>query len=326
MLAKKKGPTDAVLRSQAAAQRERARVAALLARDHPEPASKRRGRQPAAIPVVAPTPEQMARYDYQQGMATNSSGQRLGRPYRRRPWFEGLVEREWAEAARTKRAPLFAVEHLKALRLYREAYEMSERSETQSCLASMMPRDGGTGEPSIAALSARSTVAWIERTLGALLPTMRAVAILDMSYAQAAMARFGSRNVDWYDDATGAFISKPAPRSGRHTERIRDEFHAGAKALAEAVGGWRAYDPITTAVAAQVVEDGPGSRPVSDAIDRAMADREGVEITGLLVSPSVADALLRENGGEALEGQELSAYRGIAVEIRDSWVWGWMVV
>jgi hypothetical protein len=99
----------------------------------------------------------------------------------------------------------------------------------------VMPGAGRDLPPSV--MVARANMALCEDGLGALLATMRAVAIDDQPYAVVAMARFGSRNVDWYDDRTGTFASKPVPRSNRHPAIIRDEFMAGLRLLVEAVRG-----------------------------------------------------------------------------------------
>ena len=280
---------------------------------------------------VPPTSEWLGRYDHRIHTTHSEPGLPPGRAYMRRPWFESLVERDWSAAGKEKRAPLFTVAHLKALRFYREVSEASERSETKSCLAS--GNGGGTRggwqapEPSISIITAKSQLRAIEGLLAALLPTMRAVAVLDMSYAQVAMARFGSREVDHYDDATGAFVKRMAPRSGRHTAKVREEFQAGVELLTH---GRRLAEPSIRALPnGAVVIDDPhapiSQRPISDAIDAKLA--ECPNAGGIAASVTVCEAIARENGVEFDHEADELGYRGLPVTVKRGWREGaWVVV
>ncbi|SDC52398.1 hypothetical protein SAMN05444678_103266 [Sphingomonas sp. YR710] len=226
------------------AEREADRVAQLIAADRvARPARKSKaGRKARAAPrveIVAPTPEAAAQAPYVLQPVHTEQGQLLGRAWRRQPWFESLAKREAGEAERAGRVPLIGGDELAALRFYRNAFEMAERSAMKSSL-DILPGGAGPGQARDlppAVLTARADVALCESLMGEWRPTMRAVAIEDRTYAAVAMARFGSRNQDWYDGARGAFVAKPVPRSNRHPQIIRAEFLAGLQALAEAVRG-----------------------------------------------------------------------------------------
>lgn len=229
------------------AEREADRVAQLLAANRPLPSTPKRkgkgkakGKASAIVPDVArPTPEQAAHAHYDLQSVITDKGQVAGRAWRRQPWFESLAKREAGEAARDHRVPLIGLDEVNALRFYRNAAEMASRSEMRCALnivpGGVMPGAGRDLPPTV--LVARANLALCEGGMGALLPTMRAIAIEDRTYAAVAMARFGSRNLDCYDDKSGAFSSRPAPRSNRHPAIIRAEFIAGLQALVEAVRG-----------------------------------------------------------------------------------------
>lgn len=227
------------------AEREADRVARLIAADRAARAvgkgkagRKRRGIAPP-VEIVAPTPETAAQAPYALQAVRSEQGQLLGRAWRRQAWFESLAKREAGEAQRAGRAPLIGADDLAALRFYRDAHEMAERSAMKSSL-DILPGGAGPGgardlPPSV--LVARAEVALCESRMGEWRPTMRAVALEDRTYAAVAMARFGSRDQDWYDAAAGMFVAKPVPRSNRHPLIIRSEFLAGLQALTEAVRG-----------------------------------------------------------------------------------------
>jgi len=84
---------------------------------------------------------------------------------------------------------------------------------------------------------ARENLALCENGMGSWRSTMHSVVVEDRTYAAIAMERFGSRNVDFYDERTGTFSCRPAPRSNRHPAIIRAEFMAGLQALVDAVRG-----------------------------------------------------------------------------------------
>lgn len=292
-------------------------------------------RQPKEIPTptaalsailpkgsILPTPEWLARYEHDAHSPTNSSGQKIGRACFRRPWFESLYDRDQGSESLT-----FTVAGLKALRFYREAAEACEHSETKSCLASLMPRSGGGSGPSPAIANARSQVASIERLLGTYLPTMRAVTIFDMSYAQVAMARFGSRDIDHYDDVSGTITKRIAPRSGRHTAQVREEFHAGVKVLVAAVRGRTVERTVASPFAVVPVS----SRPICDAIDAMAAHllAIGKSPTAIVASTWAAESIARENGiaFDAADAAKEMAYRGLPVTVRPDWVSvAWMLL
>ncbi len=306
---------------------EAQRVEMILANDRPPPPPKKKGKGPVQPKPLEPTPEWRARYDHQQVSPTNASGQKIGgRPYLRRPWYESLFDRDDALAK-----PLFSEGARKAVELYRANAEMAERSETKCSLASLLPRPGGRSDgPSDSIARAKDHIRWAEALMGPFVQTVRAVAIDDMPYEQVAMARFGSRDVEYFDAETGALSFKPRPRSGRHTQRIREEFVAGVKLLTAA---GRAA-PVSVGPVVKRTEPEPRSeRPISDAICLALLGKEAV---GIAASLTVAQAIIRENGGKAVFGFEPHefdhdtheiAFGGLPVTVKPGWVWGaWMVL
>jgi hypothetical protein len=225
------------------AEREADRVARLLAAERsPSSPSKRKGKAKAkgkmGTPEIArPTPEQAAHAGYDLQSVRTDKGDVVARAWRRLPWFESLAKREAGEAARDQRPMLIGMDEINALRFYRNAAEMAARSEMRCALnivpGGVMPGAGRDLPPAV--LVARENLALCETDMGSLLPTMRAVAVEDRTYAAIAMERFGSRNQDVYDERTGTFLSKPVPRSNRHPAIIKAEFLAGIQALVKAV-------------------------------------------------------------------------------------------
>lgn len=293
----------------------------------------KRGRRSGAVKAVAqeeigPTPEQMVRFTYRPHAPVTSAGLKMGRAYLREPWFESLVRRDWTDAQREARAPLFTPEDLHALRGYRNAFETAQRSEVRSCLN--IERGGARGEHGVASpalLRARRTLAAIEAAIGAVVDTMRAIAIDDMSYAQVAMARFGAREQSWFDDATGTMVCKQAPRSGRHSVRIREEFLAGTKRLTAWVMGARAATGIPgDHPHAESASNTQAERAISEAIDRAIERSPGA--IAIAAAPWTAQAIAQENGAvfdPEQENTELS-YAGLPVNLRSDWSFGWVLV
>ena len=239
---------DRLARLAERAEREADRVAKLIAVDRAGRTARkgkggRKGRAIAAarVEIVAPTAETAAHAPYGLEPVRTDKGQLLGRAWRRQPWFESLAKRDTGGAGRAGRAPLIGADALAALRFYRNAFEMAERSAMNSSL-DILPGGAGPGQgqgrdlpPSV--LIARADVALCESLMGEWRPTMRAVVLEDRTYAAVAMARFGSRDQDWFDAAAGIFVVKPVPRSNRHPLIIRSEFLAGLQALVEAVRG-----------------------------------------------------------------------------------------
>jgi len=238
-------------RFKAAQQREQNRVDQILARDkQPAPPKKpRKGKSEAVLKTVEPTPEWLQHFNAVRESPTTSSGFKMGRVYRREPWFESLLKRDDA----------FTGEDLAALRYYRNTFEHAQHSETKCSLASMVHGSGsGNGEPSLAVARAKSTLAFIDPLLGPLAETVRLIAIHDFTYEQVAMGRFGYRYADYYDGVSGTFMQRPKPKSGRHPGLIKDEFLAGCRRLTAAVN----RRPVENLAANA---DFPGLERVSDA-------------------------------------------------------------
>jgi hypothetical protein len=280
----------------------------------------RKRKRPAQPEPLKPTPEWIARYGERQVSTLSDSGFKMGRAYLREPWFESLIKRDWTEAQREKREPAFTIDDLHALRGYRNACEAAMRSETRSSVNLERGGTGERGEQSPALARARRTIAMLEARLGPTLSTMRAVAIDDMSYAQVAMARFGARETDVYDDATGTFRTKQAPRSGRHPTRIREEFQDGVKRLSHRAP---AEMPAPAGRGSPPVSE-PTTLTVSEAIDAALARAaaRGTPIAAIAMSPSVSDTIVRDLGSEGT----VDTYCGLPVTIREDWRFGWVLV
>lgn len=158
-----------------------------------------------------PTPEQEAKAVYVEADVNERIGGtriKLGRAFQRQARFESIEG--------------LTVAQLLALRRYRRAFDTSELSPVKSAL-DIGPGGGGGGDAE-AAISRVEAVAFadiglrrIEAGVPAhLLATLRAVALHDMDFKAAALERFGR------------FTSRPR-------ERVRQEFLAGAAALADRV-------------------------------------------------------------------------------------------
>jgi hypothetical protein len=277
----------------------------------------RKRKRPSPPQPLKPTPEWIARYGDRQISPTTDAGFKMGRAYMREPWFESLVKRDWTEAQREKRDPAFTIDDLHALRRYRNACEAAMRSETRSSLNLERGGTGERGEQSPALVRARRNVAMLEALLGPTVTTMRAVAVDDMSYAQVAMARFGAREVDVYDDATGTFRTKQAPRSGRHPTRVREEFQDGVKRLSH-------RQPANRPGTAAPVPAASPAISLRQTIDAALARAEerGTVIVAIAMAPSVSDDIVRDLGGDGV----VESYCGLPVTIREDWRFGWVLV
>ncbi|WP_404711913.1 hypothetical protein [Sphingomonas sp. MMS24-J13] len=286
-------------------------------------AQRKKAKHPALPDPIKPTPEWIARYGDHQITPTTETGLKMGRAYHREPWFESLVKRDWTDAEREGRVPAFAIDDLHALRRYRTAHEASLRSETRSSLNIERGGTGERGEQAPALIRARRELAMMETWLGPLADTVRAIAIDDMSYAQVAMARFGYREVEVYDDATGTFRTRTSPRSGRHPTLIREEFQQGVKHLA--ARGAIAKPVISPARPAASTGDISESVPtVGQTIDAALARAEAsaTPIVAIVMSPAVSDDIVRDLGSEGM----VETWRGLPVTIRDDWRFGWVLV
>jgi hypothetical protein len=256
------------------------RVARMLERDRaPAPPKKHKGPKQPIVAGIDPTPEWKLRYENacRKDSPTTASGFKMAaRPvYRKHPWFESLCAREDA----------FTDEDLIALRFYRNLHEATERSETKCSLASMVHGSGPwNGEPSLAVARAKSALAGLDPLIGPLIDTLRAIALEDLTYEQVAMARFGYRYDDYFDKASGAFIQRMRPKSGRHPGQIKGEFIDAAKRLTAAVnrrqigraasGGLTAAQPVqfslTDTLRADIDKRAAAGRPVGS-IDMPLA-------------------------------------------------------
>jgi hypothetical protein len=193
-------------------------------------------RKPGA-PPVPPTPEQAVHADYvEEKIFDRLPGGRMvlmGRAYRRRARFETIDG--------------LTADQLKALRAYRAAFDQSETSEMKCALDIRVGGPGGS-EAALAHIENRAfagdAVRRLEvRVMAGLLPTLRAVALLDKEFKTIAIERFGSREVERIDTTVRrpTVTTSIEPKSGRHRQIVRDEFLAAATQLAAAV---KALQPV----------------------------------------------------------------------------------
>lgn len=177
--------------------------------------------------TAGPTEEQRAHAVYveQDIVDVKAKGRvTIGKAFRKQPRFESIAG--------------LGTEQLKALRVYRAAFDDSEISEVKSGL-DIRPHGAGGSHGAISAIEAKAfgstTVKRIEAQLGALVHTLRDVALHDLTFSEAAMKRYGSREVDWIDIGKGKrkprSIVKLAPKSRHHRRIIRDEFFQGVGLL-----------------------------------------------------------------------------------------------
>lgn len=218
-------------RLQAMVAREAERVERLCANDRPVPATKKKGKKAAPrLAIVAPPTEQIANFALDS--VRTEKGQVLGQAYRRQPHFETLHRMDLAAAQRERRPAIFDDDAMRAMRFYRAAFEGCERSETK-CALNILPAGSSRDLPPSIAV-AKMNMARCEADMGPLVEIMRLIVLRDMTYQQVAMARFGSRDADWYDDKLGRFATRPAPKSTRHTAVVKQEFLSGLALLLRA--------------------------------------------------------------------------------------------
>ena len=185
-------------------------------------------------PALVPTPEQQrhARYVEQDIVDTAPGGRSIaiGKAYRREAKFERIKG--------------LGDEQLKALRYYRATFDQSEASEVKSAL-DIRPRGGGSAAQEIWSekqAGARMRLRALEAEVGAVVHTLREVALHDATFSDVAIKRYGSREVQRI--VTGKGRQKPrvvneiAPKSGKHREAIRAEFFVAVTRL---VGNVRPY-------------------------------------------------------------------------------------
>lgn len=167
--------------------------------------------------IVGPTPEQKHRANYaMQDIVDVEPGKvavSIGKAYRREPYFEELAKREGTG---------LSDDDLRCLRYYRNRYEACQRSPVKSVL-NRDDAGAGVGDgPMLAALMSSDEYRFLERDVGAIVHTLRAVALEDKSYAQVAIDRWGSREQHWI--INGQSKTKIVPKSGKHAGFVRDEF------------------------------------------------------------------------------------------------------
>lgn len=178
-----------------------------------------------------PTPEQQqhAVYVEQDIVDVLSKGRvTLGKAFRKQPRFESINDLD--------------ADQLKALRFYRAAFDDSERSMTKSAL-DVRPRGTGGSNGALAAMETRAfgarTLAEIEASLGALVHILRDIALHDLTFTEAAIKRYGGREVDYIivgkGDEPPRTAVKLKPKSGTHRQIIRDDFFQGLRLLMAAV-------------------------------------------------------------------------------------------
>lgn len=206
-------------------------LAAIAAQTKRRSSRKDNTPRPERPDPFAPTPEQRehAVYVEQDIVDVKAKGRvTIGKAYRKQPRFETIEG--------------LGTEQLKALRVYRAAFDDSEISEVKSAL-DIRPHGAGGSHGAIAAIEAKAfgsrRVKQIEGHLGALVHTLRDVALHDLTFSEAAMKRYGSREVDWIDVGKGKrkprTVVKLVPKSGTHRQIIRDEFFQGLGLLIAAV-------------------------------------------------------------------------------------------
>lgn len=178
------------------------------------------------VDIIGPTPEQKRRGRFELEDIVDK-GQKgaiiIGKAYRKEPYFEELARRVDGG---------IDGDALRALRFYRNACEASARSEVKSNL-NRSPALGDGDGPSPAVVRAKQHVRLCEWGIGAVIHTLRAIAVDDKSYAQAAMDRWGSREQEWIEK--GKFRKAIVPRSRNHPNIIRDEFMLALRRLLDNV-------------------------------------------------------------------------------------------
>lgn len=172
--------------------------------------------------IVQPTPEQRRRVKYEKRQVLTKAGQVVGVAFTRRPWFETLALRSQGE---------ISDDDLRALRLYREAWETTQRSETRCALNRQLGSQGDGATPGV--LVAIDRVRLAESGLSArLLATLRAVALLDQRFADVAIDRWGSRSQIWVRvQRADPWIERILPKRKADVDRIQGEFMRGLRRL-----------------------------------------------------------------------------------------------
>lgn len=225
----------------------------------------------------APTPEQMGKAVY---VRHNSLS------YRRQPLFETLAKTHgW-----------ISDDALRAMRMYREWHEASNKSLTR-CSLDVEGRGGGmpSGLPPI--IGASFSLKLCQAAIGSIVDVFDKIVLEDRSFSDVAIERYGSRRQSWLKQpsAKGAkqgkgakFVEKIIPKSGRHRETIANEFQAGLKRLVEMIATLNSNVrrlvavPVAAPIDELVDRDGV-PMPLSAAIlDQAEAAVEGANSTFVL--------------------------------------------
>ncbi|MHA0333679.1 hypothetical protein [Sphingomonas aquatilis] len=195
-----------------------------------------------------PTPEMLARVEYEYGPVKTEMNVQIGAAYRRKPLYMTMA----------KTSGRFSADELVALSEYRTVFDRCERSPVASCLAitegtgrSLSP--AGIIHASPALVEAKRKLRMIEGELGVYVGTMRAVVLDDKSFSVVAMERFGCRARSWIAvndpvmkdgkqvvvDGVPQFRATHkedvVPRSGRDREKIAREFQRGLQRLTLAI-------------------------------------------------------------------------------------------
>jgi hypothetical protein len=300
------------------AQREAQRVASILAKDQPPapPKKGKKGGKAAAPASVGPTPEWLERYNHIKDSPTTSSGFKMGRVYRKEPWFESLCARDDA----------LTDDNAVALRYYRNTFEAAQHGKIKCTLASMVyGANEGDGHPTEALLRARESLLRMEALLGGTLHTVRAVAIEDLTYEQVAMARYGYRYAEYFDAASGTLEYRPRPKSGRHPTKIKIEFIEGVRLLTAAVLGISSL-PANANSAPETTSIAPIR--ITDELRAAIAKKRasGREIGPVTIAWSVLETLCRENDLPAPSEDCVEIeFDGVTMAVRQDWPWGWVI-
>ncbi|WP_020486587.1 hypothetical protein [Sphingomonas melonis] len=283
-----------------------------------------------------PTPEMLARVEYEYGPVKTEMNVQIGAAYRRKPFYLTLA----------KTSSRFSAEELVALSEYRTVFDRCERSPVASCLAitegtarSVSP--AGIIHASPALVEAKRKLRMIEGELGIYLGTMRSVALDDKSFSVVAMERYGCRARSWIAvndpvmrngkqvviDGVPQFRATHredvVPRSGRDREKIAHEFQRGLQRLVLAIARFGRYDinevwvqPRTDGAAAiHRASHAPngtyrmwGGAPI---IDRVLDDLVAAHGDGLIfATPELARTALEEADKgrlKRLEPEELAA-------------------
>lgn len=191
-----------------------------------------------------PTPEMLARVEFEFGPVRTEMNIQIGSAYRRLPLYLTMA----------KKSDRFTWEELNAMRLYRSVFDRCERSPMGCALSTDV---GGRGlapnsfiHASPGVVEAKRKLALLERGLGKALPVLRAVILEDKSFSVIAMERFGCRARSWIivDEPVmregravrvdGKAVTRAVhredivPRSGRDRARVAKEFYDGLKLLA----------------------------------------------------------------------------------------------